>query len=174
MLKRPSLVVLTLLAGGLLWVGTPRAASQLVEKKQALVIGYPTTGIVISDRVPIFKGTIYVKVYPVGAQGAEKNGASPIVAAELHPSQRSVSQLPLGVYEVHYAMRNGGELTTLIHRDVTLRAEQAASMVVEMNADAKTTIIGGDWTAQRMTESIKSLQAEVAALKKELADLKRK
>src|SRR4051812_15351240 len=46
-------------------------------------------------------------------------------------------------------------------------------MIVEMNGDARTTIIGGGWTAQRMTESIKELQAQGTAMKKELADPKR-
>jgi hypothetical protein len=172
MYQRLGLGVLTVLALAALWQSTP-AASQLVEKKQALVIGYPNPGIAISDAVPVYKGMIYVKVYSVGPGGAA-GGGSPVVTAELTPSQRTVSQLPLGEYEVHYAIRKGSELTTLIHRNVILRADYPANMVVEMNADAKTTIIGGDWTAQRMTESIKGLQAEVSALKKELADLKRK
>jgi hypothetical protein len=173
MFNRLSLAVLTVLALALLWMSTPQAASQLVEKKQTLVIGYPNPGIVISDSVPVYKGLIYVKVYPARA-GIAETGGVPIVSAELSPSQRTVSQLPLGEYEIHYAIRKGSELTTLIHRNVILRPEYAANLVVEMNADAKTTIIGGDWTAQRMTETIKGLQAEVAALRKELADVKRK
>jgi hypothetical protein len=171
MLQRLSLTVLGLLGFALLWQATPKAASQLVEKKQALVIGYPTTGIVISDQVPVYKGIIYVKVYPSGA-GLGGASGSPVVAAELAPSQRTVSQLPYGEYEVHFAMRKGSELTTLIHRDVILRADQPANMIVEMNADAKTTIVGGVWTAQRMVERIKDLLGEVAALKKEVAELK--
>jgi hypothetical protein len=174
MLPRSSLISCTLLAGALLWLGTPRAASQLVEKKQALVIGYPTTGIVISDSEPVYKGLVYVKVYPISPAIVAKEGAGPIVTAQLGPSQRSVSQLALGEYEVHYAIRNGSEQRTLIHRDVILRPEQASALPVEINGDAKTTIIGGDVTAQRMAESIRGLQGEVAALKKAVADLQRK
>ncbi|MGV3719662.1 MAG: hypothetical protein ACO1SX_02035 [Actinomycetota bacterium] len=174
MYQRLGLGVLAGLTVAALWISTPQAASQLVDKKQALVIGYPNPGIVISDAVPVYKGLIYVKVYAVGPGGVVAANASPVVSAELSPSQRTVNQLPPGEYEVHFAIRKGSELTTLIHRNVVLRTDYPANLVVEMNADAKTTIIGGDWTAQRMTESIKALQAEAAALKKELAELKRK
>ncbi len=174
MFKRIRLPAVALVAFTLLWLGTPRAASQLVDRKQALVINYPNPGIVISDARPVYKGTIYVKVYPAGSSGALTGDTPPLVAAELNPSQRSLSQLPQGEYEVHYAIRKGSELNTLIHRNVVLRADHAVSMTVEMNADAKTTIIGGDLTAQRMAESLRSLQAEVATLKQQLSELKRK
>ena len=79
MLQRLSLTVLGFLGCALLWQATPKAASQLVEKKQTLVIGYPTTGIVISDQVPVYKGIIYVKVYPANAGLGGSSGA-PVVA----------------------------------------------------------------------------------------------
>jgi len=39
----------------------------------------------------------------------KKHGSAAIATAELTPSQRDVLQLPLGEYEVHYAMRTGSE-----------------------------------------------------------------
>jgi len=173
MSKRMSLAFVPVLALALLWLGARSASSQLVEKKQALIVGYSTIGIVISDKEPVYKGAVYVKAYQISPPNPDAKGG-PVVAAELYPSQRAVWQLPQGEYEVHYAIRKGSELTTLIHRNVLLRPEGATSMAVEMNGDAKTTIIGGDWTAQHMTEAIKALQAEVASLKREVADLKRK
>jgi hypothetical protein len=81
---------------------------------------------------------------------------------------------PLGEYEVQFAMRTGSELKTFILRDVLLRADRGSLLTVEMNADAKTTIIGGDLTAQQMVEYIRALQKEVTTLQQEVAELKKK
>lgn len=175
MSKRMSLIVLLLLAFALSWSGIQKAVSQQDnERKQTLVIGYPTQGIVIEGSPRKYTGIIYVKVYPVSPDLVQKYGAGPIASAQLAASQRDVRQLPLGQYEVHFAMRTGGELKTFILRDVILRADRANGITVEMNGDAKTTIIGGDITAQQMADSLRQLQKEVADLKEEVAALKRK
>ncbi|HZP81279.1 MAG TPA: hypothetical protein VFB21_06560 [Chthonomonadaceae bacterium] len=175
MSKRMSLTVLLLLAFALSWSGIQRAVSQQDnERKQTLVIGYPTQGIVIEGSPRRYTGVIYVKIYPVGPDLVKKYGAGPIASAELAASQRDVRLLPLGEYEVHFSMRTGSELKTFILRDVILRADRANGIVVEMNSDAKTTIIGGAMTAQQMADGIRQLQQEVGALKQEVAALKRK
>src|SRR5581483_3650184 len=99
----------------------------------------------------------------VGPDLVKKYGAGPIASAELAASQRDVRLLPLGEYEVHFSMRTGSELKTFILRDVILRADRANGIVVEMNSDAKTTIIGGAMTAQQMADGIRQLQQEVGA-----------
>ena len=170
MTKRMQLFALALFAFGLMWVGALKAVSQQEnEQKQTLVIGYPNSGIVLDSKAtpPVrYRGTIYVKVYPISPNIVKKYGAGPIASAELSASMRDVRLLPLGEYEVHYSMRTNGELKTYIYRDLILRSDRAASLVVEMNSDAKTTIIGGDMTAQQMAESIRQLQREVADLKR--------
>ena len=167
MSKRISLIVLLLLAFALTWSGVQRAVSQQEEeRKQTMVIGYPNPSIVISGSGTRYGGIIYVKVYPISPNLVKRHGSGPIATAELGPSQRDILQLPLGEYEVHYAMRTGSELKTFILRDVILRAERGSTLIVEMNADAKTTIIGGSQTVQQMEESIRQLQKEVADLKK--------
>jgi hypothetical protein len=167
MSKRISLVVLTLLVFALSWSGIRKAVSQQdEERKQTLLIGYPNPNIVISGSGTRYGGIIYVKVFPVSPNLVKKHGSGPIATAELTPSQRDVLQLPLGEYEVHFAMRTGSELKTFILRDIILRADRGSLLTVEMNADAKTTIIGGDITAQQMEESIRQLQKEVAELRK--------
>lgn len=166
MSKRIQLVVLTLLAFGLCWGGIQKAVSQQEqERKQALIVGYPNPAIVISGSGTRYGGVIYDSVYPISPDIIKKNGAGPIATGELYPSQRHVWQLPLGMYEVHFEMRTGSELKTFVRRDVLIRPEGATSVTVEMNADAKTTIIGGDTTVQQMEESIAQLQKEVATLK---------
>jgi hypothetical protein len=173
--KRLSAIVLAVLATGILWTGARKAASQQEnEPKQTLVIGYPNPAIVINGSGTRYNGIIYVKVFAITPALVRKSGPGPIATAELAPSQRHISQLPLGEYEVQYAMRTGSELKTFIVRHVILRPEQATALTVEMNADAKTTIVGGDMSAQQMEDSIRQLMSEVASLKREVAELKRK
>jgi len=71
-------------------------------------------------------------------------------------------------------LRIGSELRTFVLRDVILRSDRGSSLTVEMNGEAKTTIIGGDMTAQQMAGSIRKLQEEFAAARREIAELKRK
>jgi hypothetical protein len=167
MSKRSSLIVLTLLAGALAGSGIPKAVSQqpAAERTQTLVIGYPNPAITISPSGTRYNGIIYVRVTPVTPALLARSGGKPVGTAELGPSQRDLLQLPLGEYEVQFGMRTGGEMKTFIVRDVILRADRPTSLVVEMNADAKTTIIGGDMTAREMADSIRQLQQEIARLK---------
>ncbi|MCC6442434.1 MAG: hypothetical protein IT210_03140 [Armatimonadetes bacterium] len=175
MTKRRSVIGLLLLALALVWNGSQKAVSQQGnEPTQTLVIGYPTQGIIINGSGTRYTGVIYVKIYPASESLVKKYGSGPIASAELAASQRDVRQLPLGNYEVHYAMRTGGELKTFILKDVILRADRANALTVEMNSDAQTTVIGGDMTARQMSESIRQLQAEAASLKSDIAELKRK
>ena len=170
MSKRINALILLLLALGLTWSGVQTATSQQDdERKQTLVIGYPHSGIVLDSKSKTalpYRGLIYVKVYPVSPNLVKKYGAGPISSAELSASMRDVRMLPLGEYEVHFSLRTNGELKTYIYRDLILRADRAASIVVEMNSEAKTTIIGGVMTAQQMAESIRQLEKEVAELKR--------
>jgi hypothetical protein len=175
MSKRMSVVVLAFLGFALLWSGVQPAVSQQAdERKQALVVGYPNPAITISGSGTRYGGIIYVSVYPASASLVAKQGAGPVATSELTPSARSVWQLPLGVYEVRYGMRTGSEIKTFIVRDVILRAEGATSLVVEMNADAKTTIVGGDMTAQQMADGVRQSLKEIADLKTEVSELKKK
>src|SRR5579871_2957480 len=114
MTKRMSLIVLTLLAFALSWSATQKAGSQQdQERKQALAIGYPNPVITISGSGTKYGGIIYDSVYPVSPDIIKKNGSGPIATGELNPSQRHVWQLPLGMYEVRFAMRTGSEMKTL-------------------------------------------------------------
>ena len=171
-----SWLVAALLAVALAVSGVPKAFSQQDDAvKQTLVINYPNSGISLTGKggAP-YRGLVYVKIYPVSPALVKQYGAGPIASAELLASGRDVRKLPLGEYEVHFAVRSGGELKTYILRDVILRADRAGALVVEMNSDAKTTVIGGDMTAQQMADTIRQLQQEVAALKQEIAALKGK
>lgn len=173
MSQRMSLLVFTILAGLLSWSGLQQAASQPgAEAKQTLVIGYPTPGIHIGGDGKPYQGIIYVKIYAADANLVNEHRAVPLVSTELTASQRNVSTLPLGAYEVHFAMRKGSELNTFILRDIILRADRGNAVTVEMNADAKTTIIGGDMTAQQMASSIRQLQQEVTTLRQDVTTLK--
>ncbi len=166
MSKRMSLIVLLLLAFALSWSAMRKAVSQQsTEPKQALGVIYPNSGILISGSGTRYGGIIYVKVFPVSEELVQKYGSGPMVSVELNPSQRDGRQLPLGKYEVHFAMRTGSEMKTFILRDVILRADGPCLLTVEMNADAKTTIVGGDTTVQQMEESLHKLQQEVTELK---------
>ena len=173
MSRRISLIVLTLLAFAMFWSSSRQAGSQQeTERKQALIIGYPNPAIIIGGSGTRYGGIIYVSVYPISSELRTKHGAGPIATGELTPSQRFVWQLPLGEYEVRFAMRTGSEMKTFILRDVLLRPEAPHSLIVEMNADAKTTIVGGDMSAQQMADNLQQLQKEVAALKREISDRK--
>ncbi len=176
--KQLRLFVFTLYAIALLWTIIPSAAAQQDDsKKQTLVIGYPNSGIVIKGTgtdATRYRGLIYVKVFPVGADLVKRYGPGPLVNAELTASGRTVNQLPLGEYEVRYGMRTGSELKTFIVRDVILRADRATSLMVEMNDEAKATIIGGDMTAQQMADMIRQLRQEVDDLKKQVTLLNQK
>jgi hypothetical protein len=152
----------TVVAAGLCWSGIERASSQQTARQQALVVHYPNPAIVINGSGQRYGGLIYVSVYAVGASAS----TAPVVTSELGPSARSVWQLPLGVYEVRYGMRTGSELKTFIVRDVILRPEGASTLSVEMNADAKTTIIGGDMSIQEIQSAIRRLSGDVEQLKK--------
>ena len=157
MSKRISLIVLTVLAFALLWSGAQRAVSQDDARKQSLVINYPNPSIVVSNAgsTPVrYGGIIYVSVFQAGGDASKK----PVATAELTPSQRDIVMLPLGEYEVHFGMRTGSTVKTFILRNIILRPERASQVTVEMNADAKTTIIGGDMTAQEMADAIRQLQ----------------
>jgi hypothetical protein len=159
-----------MLAAGLCWSGIQRAASQQTTKQQALIVGYPNPAIIITGSGQRYGGIIYVSVYAAGPSAS----TAPVATSELGPSARSVWQLPLGVYEVRYGMREGGNLKTFIVRDVILRPEGATSLVVEMNADAKTTIIGGDMSVQEMQSAIKRLSTDVSGLRSDVDQLKKK
>ena len=176
MSKHIQLLVLTLLAFALSWCGIQKAFSQQDDApKQTLVIHYPNSGILLNGKTgAIYRGIVYVKVYPVTPALVRRYGAGPIAAAELTASMRDVRMLPLGEYEVHFAIRNDSELKTYILRDVILRADRANSLTVQMNAEAKTTIVGGDMTAQQMADSLRQLQQEVGDLKQEVARLRQK
>ena len=132
---------------------------------QTLVINYPNPG-VPSGKVgsPMYKGLVYVSIVPA-------TGSAPVATAELSPSQRDVRVLPLGTYEVRFAVRNGSEMKTFILRDVILRADRAHSLVVEVNQDARTTIVRGDLSAQQMATLIRQLQSQVSALEQQVATL---
>ncbi len=158
----------------LLGSGAQQASAQQDAAKQTLVIRYPNSGIALSAAGgPPYRGIVYVKIYPVSPDLVKRYGAGPVAAAELSASQRDVRLLPLGEYEVHFAVRKGVELKTFILRNVILRADRADTIGVEMSDEAKTTIIGGDMTAQQMAETIRQLQSDLAALKQQVADLKR-
>ena len=176
MSKRISVIVLALMAFALSLAGIQKATSQQDdERKQTLVIGYPNSGILIDGKGSTpYRGMLYVKIFPVSPNIVKKYGAGPIASAELAASQREVCQLPLGEYEVRYSLRNNGELKTFILRDVILRADRAVSLTVEMNNEAKTTIVGGDMTAQQMADSIRQLQREIGDLRQEVTRLKQK
>jgi hypothetical protein len=175
MSKRMSLIALILLSFALSWAGIQRAVSQQDdERKQTLVIAYPNPFITISGTTTKYAGLIYVKVYPISPGLVKKYGAGPVATAELSASQRDVVLLPLGEYEVHYAMRTGSELKTFILKDIILRPDRATGLLVEMNADAKTTIIGGDMSLQQIEGGLRQLQSEVSELKQEVARLKQK
>ena len=150
------------IAAGLGWSGIERASSQQTPRQQALVVHYPNPAIVINGTGQRYGGLIYVSVYAAGASA----GTAPIVTSELGPSARSVWQLPLGAYEVRFGMREGSNLKTFVMRDVILRPEGASLLQVEMNSDAKTTIIGGDMSIQEMQSAIRRLSADVDQLKK--------
>lgn len=169
MSKRISLVMLGLLAFAMCWSGVQRASGQQEQGlKQTLVIYYPNPSIIIAGNgttATRYGGLIYVRVFPASPELVSKRGTGTIVSTELAPSQRVVSQLPVGKYDIHFSVRTGSELKTLIKRDVTLRADSANYVSVEMNSDAKTTVIGGDMSAQEMADSIRQLQKEVAGLK---------
>lgn len=170
MSKRLSFVAVVTLAFAFLWSGVHTAVSQQAEeRKQALAVGYPNPAILIGGSGVPYKGIIYVSVYPASPGLAAKQGSGPVATAELYPSQRAVWQLPLGTYEVRFGMRTGSEMKTFIVRDVILRPEGASLLAVEMNADAKTTIVGGDMSIQEMENSIKRMQTDVAELKKKVS-----
>jgi len=157
MSKRISLVGLAVLAFALLWSGAQKAVSQNDTRKQFLGILYPNPNIVISNAggTPVrYGGIIYVSVFQAGGDASRK----PVATAELSPSQRDLLNLPLGEYEVHFGMRTGSTVKTFILRNIILRPEQPSQAIVEMNDDAKTTIIGGDMSAQEMADSIRQLQ----------------
>ncbi|MES2463160.1 MAG: hypothetical protein V4671_21460 [Armatimonadota bacterium] len=180
MSKRIYFLLLSLCMAAYFCTVAPRALAQQDDsKKQTLVIGYPTTGIVIKQAgaatdAKKYLGIIYVKVFPVSPDLVRRYGAGPMVSAELTASARTVNQLPLGQYEVRYGMRTGSELKTFIVRDVILRADRGTSLLVEMNDEAKTTIVGGDMTAQEMADTIRQLRQEIADLKREITTLKAK
>lgn len=139
---------------------------------QTLVIGYPNPG-VPSGKVgsPLYRGLVYVTIVPTSADLVRQYGSGPIAAAELSPSQRDVRTLPLGTYEVRYAVRNGSQLKTFILRDVILRADRGNTLTVEVNTDANTTTVGGDMSAQQMATLIRLLQADVITLQQRVAAL---
>jgi hypothetical protein len=169
MSKRMSLVTVALLALALFWSGVHSAISQSTEeRKSALSVGYPNPAILIGGSGAPYKGIIYVSVYPSVSNSVPKQGTGPVATAELTPSQRAVWQLPLGTYEVRFGMRTGSEMKTFILRDVILRTEGASLLTVEMNADARTTIVGGDRSVQEIEDDIRHLLREVADLKKKV------
>ena len=179
LLNRLRVLMFTFCAAALLLLSAaaPSRAQQDDSKKQTLVIGYPNSGVVIKGTgtdATRYRGLIYVKVFPISPELVKRYGAGPMVTAELAASARTVNQLPLGEYEVRYGMRTGSELKTFIVRDVILRADRGTSLSVEMNAESKATIIGGDMTAQEMADTIRALQQEIADLKKQVAILKGK
>ncbi|MCW3054424.1 MAG: hypothetical protein JWN14_3594 [Chthonomonadales bacterium] len=165
MSNRMSLTAVGFLAFALLWNGVHSAHSQ-EARKTALAIGYPNPALIINGSGTRYGGIIYVSVY--AADRGPAQGGAPVVTSELTPSARSVWQLPLGTYEVRYEMRTGSEMKTFIVRDVILRPEGASVLTVEMNADAKTTIVGGDMSVREMEEGLRRLTAEVAELKKKV------
>jgi len=176
--RTPLLVLAALAVLGLSWGGVRTAFSkQDAERRQTIAIGYPTTGIATGGndergRPRRYLGIVYVRVTPVGADLVRKYGAGPMVTAELSASRRTVNQLPVGEYEVSFGMRTGSEMKTFVVRDVLLRPDAPSSLIVEMNGEAQTTIVGGDMTARQMADGIRGLQAEVTALKQEVAKLK--
>jgi hypothetical protein len=151
----------------------PAVTQQAAEPTQQLTVAY-SRRIVLSGSGSPYQGIIYVSVHPASASLVAKHGTGPVATAELAWNQASKWQLPLGVYEVRYAMRTGSEMKTLILRDVILRADLASSLIVEMNADAKTTIVGGDMTAQQMADGIRQSVKEISDLKAEVNELKKK
>lgn len=167
MSKRMSLLVVAFLAFALLWSGVRSGISQQAEeRKSALIVGYPNPVIVIGGSGTRYGGLIYVSVYPASRDLVAKLGDGPVATAELTPSQRAVWQLPLGTYEVRFGMRTGSELKTFIVRDVILRTEGASSLTIEMNADAKTTVIGGDMSVKELEDAVSRLVKDVSELKK--------
>ncbi|WP_309570352.1 hypothetical protein [Deinococcus sp.] len=139
---------------------------------QTLVIGYPNPGVPSGKAgSPMYKGLVYVTIVPASADLVRQYGSGPIAAAELSPSGRDVRTLPLGTYEVRYAVRNGSELKTFILRDVIMRADRGNTLTVAVNTDAATTIVGGDMSAQQMATLIRQLQAQVSTLQQQVTAL---
>ncbi|THF86575.1 hypothetical protein E7T09_10745 [Deinococcus sp. KSM4-11] len=178
---RPALRLRSLLTATALFVLLPTLTGRAPQDAQAqavsgptqtLVINYPNSG-VLSGKVgsPMYRGLVYVTIVPASADLVRQYGSGPVAATELGPSQRDVRTLPLGTYEVRYAVRNGSELRTFILRDVILRADRGNALVVEVNTDAKTTIVGGDLSAQQMATMIRQLQAQVATLQQQVTAL---
>ncbi|GHF44412.1 hypothetical protein HNQ07_001855 [Deinococcus metalli] len=163
---RPAVVALALLVTASLG-GPPHGASAqgADAPTQTLVINYPNPGVPSGAAgSALYKGLVYVTIVPAGA-------SAPVATSQLSPSQRDVRALPLGTYEVRFAVRSGSELKTFILRDVILRSDRANAVSVEVNLDAKTTVVGGDMSAQQMAALIRQLQAQVAALQQQLAAL---
>lgn len=159
---RPALLAL-LLTGASAPQGA--AAQPAAGSTQTLVIGYPNPGVPSGKSgSPLYKGLVYVTIVPA-------TGSAPVASAQLTPSQRDVRVLPLGTYEVRFAVRNGSELKTFIVRDVILRADRANALTVEVNLDAPTTIVGGDMSAQQMATLIRQLQAQVVTLEQRVSAL---
>src|SRR5207244_2258941 len=105
MSTRLSIVGLTLLSFGLCWCGVHGAPGQQEdERKQTLIVHYPNPAIVVDTKGTRYNGLIYVSVFPVTSDLMRKHGSKLIATAELGPSMRDVMSLPLGEYEVHYAM----------------------------------------------------------------------
>ncbi|ULH14845.1 hypothetical protein MF271_12760 [Deinococcus sp. KNUC1210] len=159
----------------LLLTGAPGllpASAQSPAPTQTLVIGYPDGG-VPSGKVgsPLYRGLVYVTVFATSPELVRQYGTAPVVSAELTPRQRDVRTLPLGTYEVHFAVRNGSEVKTFILRNVILRADRGSSLTVEVNLDAATTIVGGDLTAEQMAALIRALQARLSALEQRVSAL---
>ncbi|GGR27933.1 hypothetical protein GCM10008957_44000 [Deinococcus ruber] len=164
-------VLLALLVTGAAGLLHP-AAAQSPALTQTLVIGYPDGG-VPSGKVgsPLYRGIVYVTVFATSPDLVRQYGTAPVVSAELGPRQRDVRTLPLGTYEVHFAVRNGSELRTFILRNVILRADRGSSLTVEVNLDAATTIVGGTMTAEQMEALIRALQARISALEQRVSAL---
>ena len=152
--------------------------SEYQGPKQNLSISYSDEGIVLEgkgDDAVIYKGLIYIQIYPVSPRLRKKFGDVPMFSAERMPRTGfgTGGSFPLGEYEVHFSIREGDMMRTCIKRGILLTANGGANVEAEMSGTSRTLIIGGDdMTAQQMRDSILQLKQQVAALQAEVAALK--